>query len=103
MARMVPGLSSYLVAMPKPFVDGGYYTKVADNRPLIGALDVPGTFVAGAYSGYGIMASYGGGELAAAHVLGNALPEYASAFAASRFSNPEYLEKLPGLVVSGQI
>ena len=103
MARMVPGLSSYLVAMPKPFVDGGYYTKVADNRPLIGALDVPGTFVAGAYSGYGIMASYGGGELAAAHVLGNALPEYASAFAASRFSNPEYLEKLPGLVASGQI
>ena len=100
---MVPGLRSYLVTMPKPVVDGGYYTKVADNRPLIGPLDVPGTFVASAYSGYGIMASYAGGELAAAHVTGNSLPDYAPAFEASRFSNPEYLEKLPGLVASGQI
>ena len=103
MARMVPGLRSYLETMLKPVVDGGYYTKVADNRPLIGPLDVPGTFVASAYSGYGIMASYAGGELAAAHVTGNALPDYAPAFEASRFSNPEYLEKLPGLVASGQI
>ncbi len=103
MARMVPGLRNYLEAMPKPVVDGGYYTKVADNRPLIGPLDVPGTFVAGAYSGYGIMASYAGGELAAAHVMGDALPDYAPAFEASRFSNPEYLEKLSGLVASGQI
>ena len=103
MARMVPGLRNYLDAMPKPVVDGGYYTKVADNRPLIGPLDVPGTFVASAYSGYGIMASYAGGELAAAHVLGNALPDYACAFDARRFSNAEYLEKLPGLIASGQI
>ena len=70
---------------------------------MIGPLDVPGTFVASAYSGYGIMASYAGGELAAAHVLGNALPDYACAFDARRFSNAEYLEKLPGLIASGQI
>ena len=103
MARIVPGLCQYLETMPKPFVDGGYYTKVADNRPLIGPLSLPGTFIAGAYSGYGIMASYGGAELVTAHVTGGELPDYAPAFAPDRFSDDEYLRKLPGLIASGQI
>jgi glycine/D-amino acid oxidase-like deaminating enzyme len=103
MARIVPGLCRYLEAMPKPFVDGGYYTKVADNRPLIGPLSLPGTFVSGAYSGYGIMASYGGAELVAAHITGSELPGYAPAFAPDRFNDADYLQKLPGLIASGQI
>jgi len=40
MAGMVPGLSLYLGRAGKPFVDGGYYCKTQENRPLIGPLPV---------------------------------------------------------------
>lgn len=103
MARMVPGLESYLDPMPKPYVDGGYYTKTADNRPLMGALNVPGTYVCSAFSGYGIMASCAAGELLTSHVLGRELPEYAKAFEVSRFNDPVYLEHIADLSGSGQI
>ena len=103
MTRMIPGLSTYLDPMPRPYVDGGYYTKVADNRPLIGALTVPGTYVCSAFSGYGIMAACGAGKLLASQVLGNDLPEYASAFEPERFNDPAYLSRIVNLSGSGQI
>ncbi len=103
MARMVPGLKRYLDPMPRPYVDGGFYTKVADNRPLIGALNVPGTFVCSAFSGYGIMAACGAGELTASHILGRALPAYAEAFRPQRFEDPVYLDQIDNLSGSGQI
>lgn len=103
MSRMVPGLKAYLDPMPKPYVDGGYYTKTADNRPLIGTLNVPGTFVCSAFSGYGIMAACAAGELVASHVLGRPLPDYADAFKLERFSDPTYLEHITNLNSSGQI
>jgi hypothetical protein len=40
----------------------------------------------------GIMASNAAGELAAAHVAGGTLPEYASAFLPSRWNDPTYLD-----------
>lgn len=103
MARMVPGLNNYLDPMPRPYVDGGYYTKMADNRPLIGPLTLPGTFVCSAFSGYGIMASCAAGELAATYVLGHTLPRYAPALEVSRFNDPSYLEHIATLGESGQI
>jgi glycine/D-amino acid oxidase-like deaminating enzyme len=103
MARMIPGLNTYLDPMPRPYVDGGYYTKVADNRPLIGPLKVPGTFVCSAFSGYGIMAACAAGELVTSHVLGRDLPDYASALLPQRFDNPAYLEQIADLSGSGQI
>jgi len=103
MVRMIPGLISYLDPMPKPFLDGGFYTKAADNRPLIGPLSVPGTFACGAFSGYGIMASCAAGELLAKHVLGLELPSCASAFDWRRFSDKPFLTNNGGLNASGQI
>lgn len=103
MSRMVPGLKNYLDPMPRPYVDGGYYTKVADNRPLIGPLSVPGTFVCGAFSGYGIMAASAAGELLTSHILGRTLPDYASAFNVARFSDPTYLDRIATLNSAGQI
>ena len=103
MARMVPGLKAYLDPMPRPYVDGGYYTKMADNRPLIGPLAVPGTFVCGAFSGYGIMAACAAGELLASHVLGRALPAYANAFSVARCNDPLYSEHVANLANTGQI
>ena len=54
----------------RPYIDGGYYIKTRENRPLIGPLPVEGAYVSGAYSGFGVMASCAGGELLARHVPG---------------------------------
>jgi glycine/D-amino acid oxidase-like deaminating enzyme len=92
--RILPGLSRYLEKPSRPIVDGGYYVKTPENRPLIGRLPVRGAYVYGALSGYGIMAACAGGELIAKHISGEELPEYASAFSPARYEDPAYQEKL---------
>ena len=103
MARMVPGFAGYLERMPRAYVDGGYYAKTRENRPLIGPLPVAGAYVSSAYSGFGIMAGCAGGELVAAHVTGSALPDYASAFAVSRYDDPDYIRRVEACSATGQI
>ncbi len=95
-STMIPGLSAYVERLPKPWVDGGYYTKTQDNRPLAGPLPIEGAFVHGALSGYGLMASAATSELVAAHIVGGELPEYGPAFHPARFEDEEYLEKIAG-------
>ena len=57
MATVVPGLSAYFEALPKPWVDGGYYTRTSENRPIIGPLPIEGAFTLCALSGFGLMAA----------------------------------------------
>ena len=85
LARMIPGMKVYFEEANGLPVDGGYYCKTPDNRPLIGPLPVEGAYIAGALSGYGVMGSQATGELIAAHVAGAALPDYAKAFSYDRF------------------
>ena len=87
---MLPGLRPYLDVMPKTFVDGGFYTKTQENRPLIGTMPVSGSYVMGAFSGFGIMAACGAGDLLALQITGGVLPEYARAFSLDRFQDPQY-------------
>jgi len=94
LARMIPGLSVYLDRMSPPVVDGGYYCKTRENRPLIGPLPVKGAYVNAALSGFGIMAGMAAGELTASHVAGGELPAYASAFLLDRYGDPEYQKLL---------
>ncbi len=89
--------------MPRPFVDGGYYTRTRENRPLIGPLEIAGGFVIGALSGFGLMASMGAGELLAAHVTGATLPEYARWFVPSRYADPAYQALLQSMEATGQL
>jgi glycine/D-amino acid oxidase-like deaminating enzyme len=103
LVNMIPGMEVYLDKLPKPQIDGGYYTKTAENRPLIGPLPVDGAFVIGALSGYGLMAACGAGELLAAHLTGSDLPSYAPAFCLDRYNDPEYLEMLKDWQESGQL
>jgi len=84
-------------------MDGGYYTKTQENRPLIGRLPVQGAYVIAALSGYGIMASCAAGELLAAHVTGGKLPPYAPAFTLERYQDPAYCELLKNWGASGQL
>ncbi len=85
LARMIPGMSVYFETADAMPVDGGYYCKTPDNRPLIGPLPVEGAFIVGALSGYGVMGSQAAGELLAAHLTGEDLPDYTQAFSFDRF------------------
>jgi glycine/D-amino acid oxidase-like deaminating enzyme len=103
LATMLPQMRAYFDRMPRPQLDGGYYTKTRENRPLIGPMGVEGAYVIGAVSGFGIMSACGAGELLAAHVTGQTLPGYAQAFALSRYEDPEYRKQLESWGDNGQL
>jgi glycine/D-amino acid oxidase-like deaminating enzyme len=90
MSTMVPALKGYNGKATRPYIDGGYYVKTRENRPLIGPLPVEGAYVSCAYSGFGVMASCAGGDLIARHITGSALPDYAPAFLLSRYDDRGY-------------
>jgi len=103
MAVMLPALARYFDRAPKPYIDGGYYTKTRENRPLIGPLPVEGAYIIGALSGYGVMAAPAAGELLAAYIAGAQQPPYASAFALARYADPEYQRLLDDWPDTGQL
>jgi glycine/D-amino acid oxidase-like deaminating enzyme len=103
LVAMIPGLKEYLDRIPKATVDGGYYTKTRENRPLIGKLPVEGAYVMGALSGFGVMAACGAGELLAALLTGSRLPRYAPSFALERYEDPVYQGLLESWGESGQL
>jgi glycine/D-amino acid oxidase-like deaminating enzyme len=103
MTTLAPGLVAYLQKLPKSYVDGGYYTKTQENRPLIGPLPVEGAYIFAALSGYGLMAASAGGELLAAHLTGAHLPDYAPAFLLSRYDDPHYRQMLAEWGSTGQL
>lgn len=102
-ATMLPALGGYAEHLPQVRMDGGYYTKTRENRPLIGPLPVDGAYVMGAFSGFGIMASAAAGDLMASYVNGDTLPTYAPAFRLDRYGDPEYQKLLAEWKSSGQL
>lgn len=103
LCKILPGMQAYLGRFPKPRVDGGYYTKTTENRPIIGKLPIQGAFIIGALSGFGMMASCAAGELLAAHVAGATLPDYAPEFSLTRYDDPSYLKRIETIAESGQL
>lgn len=101
--RIIPALEAYVRRPPRPSIDGGYYTKTRENRPLIGPVGPRGSFVMGAFSGYGIMAACGAAEILAAHISGVAPPAYATAFHPARYDDPAYRARLDAWVDTGQL
>jgi glycine/D-amino acid oxidase-like deaminating enzyme len=89
-ARMIPGMAAYVPGSDRGIIDGGYYCKTPENRPLIGPLPVEGAYVLGALSGMGVMSSHASAELLAAHVAEQPLPDYARWFLPSRYNDPAY-------------
>jgi glycine/D-amino acid oxidase-like deaminating enzyme len=100
---MIPGLAAYFHRAPRPVVDGGYYTKTRENRPLVGPLPVEGAYVIGGLSGFGQMAACASGELLAAHLTGSELPRYAPAFSLERYKDPAYQKLLENWGATGQL
>lgn len=103
LATMLPRLKEYFGRLPRPALDGGYYTKTRENRPLIGPLPVEGAYVIGAVSGFGIMSACACGELLSAHITGAGLPPYAPAFHPARYEDTRYLQQLEQWEDTGQL
>ncbi len=103
MTRLVPSLTPYLDRLPACFVDGGYYTKTRENRPLACPLPVDGAYLHGALSGFGMMASLGTAELLACHVTSTTLPEYAPNFHLARYDDPKYVRSIDLWAGTGQL
>lgn len=102
LTTMAPGLGAYLSGLPEHVVDGGYYTKTEENRPLIGPAGPAGLHIVCGLSGFGVMAASGAADLAARHIVGAPLPGYAPDFLLGRYQRPEYMKMISGLV-SGQL
>jgi glycine/D-amino acid oxidase-like deaminating enzyme len=102
LVRMVPGLAAYVGRTPRPIIDGGYYTKTRENRPLIGPLPARGLYADCAFGGFGIMAACGAAMLLADHITGAPLPDYAPAFLVTRYEDPAYVAAM-ALARSGQL
>ena len=103
LVALVPALAQYIDAIPHSYIDGGYYTKTAENRPLIGPLAIDGAYVNAAFSGFGLMAAPAAAELLAAHITGSTLPDYAAAFALARYNDPHYQALLANWGSTGQL
>jgi glycine/D-amino acid oxidase-like deaminating enzyme len=103
LSTMVPGLDVYRDRLPHSTVDGGYYTKTGENRPLIGPAGPEGFHLLAGFSGFGVMVAAGAADLLARHVAGAELPEYSPAFLLDRYDDPEYMASLSGPLSSGQL
>lgn len=103
LAAMLPRMKEYFSRMPRPQLDGGYYTRTRENRPLVGPMGMDGAYVIGALSGYGIMSACGVADLLAAHVTDAELPWYAPALGLARYDDPAYQKKLENWRDSGQL
>lgn len=103
LTAMLPRMQEYFNRMPRPQLDGGYYTKTRENRPLVGPMGVDGAYVIGAVSGYGIMSACGVGELLNTHITGTELPSYAKVFELSRYADIGYTKSLEDWRDNGQL
>lgn len=103
LSKMVPGLAVYRDRLPQSTVDGGYYTKTKENRPLIGPAGPDGFHLLAGFSGFGVMVAAGAADLLARHVAGAELPDYSGAFLLDRYDDPDYMTALSGPLSSGQL
>jgi glycine/D-amino acid oxidase-like deaminating enzyme len=103
LTTMVPGLSPYLDGLPHSTMDGGYYSKTRENRPLVGPAGPDGFHLLCGFSGFGVMISAGAADLVTRHITGAELPDYCESFMLSRYENPDYLAEIEALADSGQL
>jgi glycine/D-amino acid oxidase-like deaminating enzyme len=101
--RLVPGMQAHIEKIPRPYLDGGYYTRTRENRPLICKLPAEGAYVIGALSGFGIMSACAAGELLSLQVTQKPLPDYAPYFDLKRYDDPAYLTEIVKSGGTGQL
>ena len=101
-SRLHPGLRRYIGHLPRGARHyGGYYAMTPENLPLIGAMQTPGAFSAGALSGYGTMAACATGELAASWIAGAERPAWAGSLSPERYRNKTLMAELTAAAAKG--
>ena len=103
MATMVPALQAYNGRPSRPYIDGGYYVRTRENRPLIGPTAIDGLHISCGFGGFGVMAACASGDLVARHIMHETLPAYAPAFLLSRYEDPQYQALLKAWGDGGQL
>ncbi|HEY0928543.1 MAG TPA: FAD-binding oxidoreductase [Gemmatimonas sp.] len=103
MAALVPGFAAYLERLPAMYVDGGYYTKTEESRPLIGAAGARGAYVCAGFSGFGLMAAPAAAELLALRMVGETMPSHAVAFSPDRYDDADYRARVATWGGTGQL
>ncbi len=94
-SRLNPALKTYIGRLPRGAHHyGGYYAMTPENWPLIGPMQTPGAFMAGALSGFGTMATTATGAVCAAWVADAARPHYASLLTLDRYNDQAMLAEL---------
>jgi len=91
LSTMLPKLTAYFDHMPPPYMDGGYYVRTVENRPIVGPIQgIQGAFMHGGLGGFGMQLAPATGELLADHIANAPLPHYAPAFLLERYDDPDY-------------
>ena len=103
-SRFIPGLKQYVDQLtPGPITEfGGYYTRTAENLPIIGKLD-DGLYTIAALAGYGTMSACAAGELCADIVGKDDLPAYAPYFAPQRYQDHDLMARINEISGDGQL
>lgn len=94
LTALIPGMRQYWGEGARARVDGGYYCKAPDNRPLVGPVGPAGAYVCAALSGYGVMGSQAAGEIVAAQIVGAPLPAHAGLADPARLEDPAFIAGL---------
>lgn len=103
-ASLIPGLSVYVDRLPTPVIQyGGYYSRTAENWPLIGPTSQPGMFVVGGLAGFGTMTACAAGDLVARHVVGAELPGHARHMSPQRYRDADIVAELASPSSDGQL
>ena len=97
-SRLHPKVATYIGRLPRGTHHyGGYYAMTDENWPLIGPMQTPGAFVAGALSGFGTMAACATGWISGAWATGSPLPDYAKALSSARYADGALMAELAEL------
>ena len=101
-SRLQPKLHSYVGKLPRGAHHyGGYYTMTKENWPLIGPMQTPGAFVAGALSGFGTMAACTTGSICADWIAGGGQRAYAKSLSLARYDDSALMAELAALRTRG--
>jgi glycine/D-amino acid oxidase-like deaminating enzyme len=97
-SRLHPKLATYIGRLPRAAHHyGGYYTMTEENWPLIGEMQTPGAFIAGALSGFGSMAACATGAICAGWIAGSKNPSYARMLSSGRYVDTTLMNELAEL------
>jgi len=103
-SKFIPSLAAYEQNIPTPLVEyAGYYTRTAENLPLIGPTPLSDVYVLGALAGFGTMSACSAGELCANYILQESLPNYAPYFHPDRANSVAIQEELAQFRSDGQL